>query len=367
MKSKIHELQKRKLKVMSKQIITICVVFILTASAFAQAPNKMSYQAVIRNSSNALVTNQTVSMRISILQGTASGTAVYVETQTPTTNINGLASLEIGAGTVSTGNFAAINWANGPYFIKTETDPVGSTNYSIIGTSQLLSVPYALYAKKAEIDNVQDGDTTYWKVNGNNIYYNQGNVGIGVNNSLISKLTISSNTGAVLRAGINTIPDIFQVTSNGNTFFKNTNGQKIMDITNAGKVGINEASPNSYLTVRGGVGSTIDSSHVLLYNKYYASGSPQLKFYSTNNSSTGCYGIQGLKAGVGSGNIVINESGGYLGIGINSPARTLHVNAVMRLEPIATAPTSPAKGDMYFDSTLNKLRVYDGTTWQNCW
>ncbi|MBC8344609.1 MAG: collagen-like protein [Bacteroidetes bacterium] len=86
-------------------------------------------------------------MRISILQGTVSGTAVYVETQAPTTNDNGLVTIEIGAGTVVSGNFSTIDWTNGPYFIKTETDANGGTTYTITGTSQLLSVPYALYAK----------------------------------------------------------------------------------------------------------------------------------------------------------------------------------------------------------------------------
>jgi hypothetical protein len=117
----------------------------------------MSYQAVIRDNSNALVTNQIVGMQISILQGSANGTAVYVETQTPTTNSNGLVSIEIGGGSVVSGNFATINWANGPYFIKTETDPAGGTNYSITGTSQLLSVPYAQYAEKSGNPILQAG------------------------------------------------------------------------------------------------------------------------------------------------------------------------------------------------------------------
>ncbi|MFM7721999.1 MAG: hypothetical protein ACKO7C_03240, partial [Bacteroidota bacterium] len=125
MKSKIHDYQKINIEVMSKKIISICAAILMTAAVFAQAPNKMSYQAVIRNSSNALVTNSAVGMRISILQTNPSGTAVYVETQTPTTNANGLATLEIGGGTVVSGNFANINWANGPYFVKTETDPTG--------------------------------------------------------------------------------------------------------------------------------------------------------------------------------------------------------------------------------------------------
>lgn len=129
-----------------KKLIVATSLFI-GSLAFAQAPEKMSYQAVVRNTTNNLVTNQPVGMQISILQGSATGTAVYVETQTPTSNANGLVSLEIGGGTVVSGNMATINWANGPYFIKTETDPTGGSSYTITGTSQLLSAPYALYAK----------------------------------------------------------------------------------------------------------------------------------------------------------------------------------------------------------------------------
>jgi hypothetical protein len=124
-------------------LYTTVAALLLTLSSFAQAPEKMSYQAVIRDASNALVTNQQVGMQISILQGE---TAVYEETQTPTSNSNGLVTLEIGTGTIVSGIFSSIDWSAGTYFIKTETDPTGVTNYTITGTSQLLSVPYALYA-----------------------------------------------------------------------------------------------------------------------------------------------------------------------------------------------------------------------------
>jgi hypothetical protein len=132
-----------------KKLITLFAAILITTIVFAQAPNKMSYQAVIRNSSNTLINNQAVGLKISILQNSSTGNAVYVETQTPTTNANGLASIEIGGGAVVTGNFSSINWSNGPYFCKTETDPNGGTNYTITGTSQLLSVPYALYAENS--------------------------------------------------------------------------------------------------------------------------------------------------------------------------------------------------------------------------
>jgi hypothetical protein len=142
-----------------KKIYSIAAALLMTASVFAQSPEKMSYQAIVRDGSNALVTSTTVGMQISILQTTATGTAVYVETQTPTTNANGLVSLEIGTGTVVSGDFTTIDWSNDSYFIKTETDPTGGTSYTITGTSQLLSVPYALHAKTAE--SITGGITHY--------------------------------------------------------------------------------------------------------------------------------------------------------------------------------------------------------------
>ena len=130
-----------------KKLYTLLSSFLITLTLFAQAPEKMSYQAVVRDANNALIINQAVGMRIQILQGSVSGTTVYEETQTPTSNDNGLVTLEIGTGTIVSGMFGTIDWSTGPYFIKTETDPTGATNYTISGTSQLMSVPYALYAK----------------------------------------------------------------------------------------------------------------------------------------------------------------------------------------------------------------------------
>ncbi len=133
-----------------KNIYLTLALIMLTLSIIAQSPEKMSYQAVVRNASNQLITNQSVGMQISILQTTATGTAVYVETHYPTTNANGLVTVEIGTGTVISGDFTTINWASDTYFIKTETDINGGSNYTITGTSQLLSVAYALHAKTAE-------------------------------------------------------------------------------------------------------------------------------------------------------------------------------------------------------------------------
>jgi uncharacterized protein (TIGR02145 family) len=134
------------------KIYTLVSAVLLSISLLAQAPTKMSYQSVIRGANNTLVIEKTVGVRISILQGNESGSSVYSELHTPTTNSNGLASLSIGGGKNTTGDFAKIDWSKGPYFVKTETDVAGGTNYSTTSTSQLLSVPYALYA-----DNIMSG------------------------------------------------------------------------------------------------------------------------------------------------------------------------------------------------------------------
>ncbi len=117
------------------------------------APHAFKYQAVARDASGNPLTNQNVSFRISILQGSATGAAVYQETQTTTTNQFGLSNLEIGMGNVVSGSFDSIQWGNGTYFVKIEMDASGGTNYALMGTSQMLSVPYSLYAENA--GNVQ--------------------------------------------------------------------------------------------------------------------------------------------------------------------------------------------------------------------
>ena len=133
-----------------RKLTTFILTMLCAATLFAQAPEKFTYQAVVRNANNTLVASSQVGVRVSILQGSTSGSAVYVETQTATTNANGLMTLSIGGGSVQQGSFANINWANGPFFLKTETDPNGGSNYTVTSAQQLLSVPYALYAKTAE-------------------------------------------------------------------------------------------------------------------------------------------------------------------------------------------------------------------------
>ena len=158
----------------------ICIILFLLGTYLlvsAQTPEKISYQAIMRNANNELLQNKLVGMQISILKSSITGVPIYSETHQPITNENGLVTLEIGKGTVMNGSFNTIDWANGPYFLRTQTDINGGSNYTITGTSELLSVPYALYAKRAA-----NGVVAYGNID------SQGNRSAGSNNFSVTKV-----------------------------------------------------------------------------------------------------------------------------------------------------------------------------------
>ncbi|MEJ6796559.1 MAG: DUF1566 domain-containing protein [Flavobacteriales bacterium] len=131
---------------MKRILLSFIAIAIATLSSFGQSPEGFKYQAVIRDAGNLILTNQAVGMQLTIQQGSIGGTAVYTEAFSPTSNAFGLVNLEIGTG-MSTDDFTIIDWANGPYFMETAVDITGGMTYEVMGTSQLMSVPYALYAK----------------------------------------------------------------------------------------------------------------------------------------------------------------------------------------------------------------------------
>ena len=219
------------------------VALLLTSSSFAQAPEKMSYQVVIRDANNALVTSQQIGMQITILQV---NTAVYEETHTPTSNTNGLVSLEIGTGTVISGSFTAIDWSVDTYFIKTETDPIGGTNYTITGTSQLLSVPYALYAETSN-------DTPAVALNTAKVSYTEAavsaNIAVSANTA---KTVISSEQSDAILANTAKV-GYTQPTYLVNNFYEELGGY-IIEVSTSGKHGIvaarlDQGTSNWYNTI----------------------------------------------------------------------------------------------------------------------
>ena len=146
---------------MKKIILLIFCVAITCSSIFSQIPEGFKYQAVVRDGSNTILNNQSVGMRMTILQGAIGGVVVYSETFSTSTNAYGLVNLDIGTGT-SSYDFSLIDWSSGPYFIETAVDLTGGSSYVVMGTSQLMSVPFAHYSKISESsinDQVDDADS----------------------------------------------------------------------------------------------------------------------------------------------------------------------------------------------------------------
>ena len=133
-----------------KYIFTLISLVLFGLNTFAQTPEKMSYQAVIRDHNNGILQNAKVNIRIIIRQGTSSGSIAFSEVHNTTTNKNGLVSLQIGDGKNEDGDFSSIDWSKGPYFIETQWDPENTSDPSITGVTEILSVPYALHAKSAD-------------------------------------------------------------------------------------------------------------------------------------------------------------------------------------------------------------------------
>ena len=201
-----------------KKTFVILLAIVLTAGVFAQSPQKMSYQAVIRNSNGLLISNTQIGMEINIRQGSASGAVVYTETQTPNTNANGLVSIEIGGGTA----FSTLNWANNTYYLETKTAVVQPlTTYTITGVSQLLSVPYALHARTAEsitgtiteTDPVYTGSQAFHITSGDiTDLSNLSGINTGDQNGSETKVTAGTN---VTVTGTGTISSPYVVNATG--------------------------------------------------------------------------------------------------------------------------------------------------------
>ena len=135
---------------MKNTIFTFAAIFLSTLFLRGQAPGLVSYQTIIRNNDNELISNKVVGIRISILKDNPNGIPVYQERHYVQTNLNGLAYLVIGGGTPIKGKFSDIDWSTGPYYIQSETDINGGQDYKIAVFTQILSVPYAIHSKTAE-------------------------------------------------------------------------------------------------------------------------------------------------------------------------------------------------------------------------
>jgi hypothetical protein len=186
-----------------KKLVLSLITMLTVLSGMAQAPNMFKYQAVARNTAGDLIANQTVSFEISILQNSSGGSPVYTETHVATTNQHGLVNLNVGGGAVTFGTFSTIDWGAAIYFIQVKMDPLGGSAYVLMGSSQLLSVPYALNAKTvssidwSDVTNVPadlaDGDDNSGSADWSTLTGKPAGFSDNVDNDVIAGLTCSIN------------------------------------------------------------------------------------------------------------------------------------------------------------------------------
>ncbi|MEM9823656.1 MAG: hypothetical protein AAF985_21400, partial [Bacteroidota bacterium] len=232
----------------------------------AQAPQSFNYQGIARDLSGNPITNQSIELRISILRNSPNGDELYKETFSSTTTDLGLFNLQIGTGMVVNGVFENINWGEADHFLQIELDENGGNNYQLIGTSQLLSVPYALYAESG-------GE---WRKFNDGIFYNNGSVRIGQNNgqpfNSIPTLNLFGDNNPdnfILRleqGGEGVRKGIFfgspLSNSSARVFLENNvfsigransiSNNKMLNFNISGNIGINETDPKSKLHIKEG-------------------------------------------------------------------------------------------------------------------
>lgn len=291
---------------MTKYLISICCLLNIS-TFFAQAPESFKYQAVARDLSGQTVNNSTISLRLSILNESANGSVVFQETQSVLTNDFGLFAVSIGEGILTAGNFSGINWAEGEKFLKVETDFTGGAVYNEMGTSQLLSVPYALYAKYAGTAFLPNGtfagNTSFWNgnewvINNSNIYNNGNFVGLGTNSPL-QKLDIRGqvnisldssymiNNNAVLNTrGTNNLNIGFQAGMNTTIGFHNVHVGTFSGMSNT--IG----SQNSFIGSETGV-----NNYDGMMNSFFGRRAGFLNIAGNENTFIGCYAGQNNSTG----------------------------------------------------------------------
>lgn len=320
-----------------KRILPLFFVLI-SATLFAQSPNAFNYQAVVRDVSGNVLANQAVGLRLGILQGSQTGSVVYQESFTPTTNPFGLANVVVGTGTIMNGNFSTIDWGNGPYFIQVAVDPNGGTAYAVLGASQLLSVPYALHAKNVPTNlsqlsndagfitsaNDADADPTNELQtlalsgsnlsisNGNSVTlptsggggntldaaYNQGGAGLG--------RSITVNAGEV---------DLVTATTMGNALHvENTNTGTALHVeaTNAANTfSAIQAETNSSSTAAAAIVGSTSGAAWALTGQAEANSTAQAAIYGSNLRTNGGHGVRGVGF-----NGTVGETNNQAGFGV---------------------------------------------------
>ncbi|WP_276132727.1 hypothetical protein [Polluticoccus soli] len=303
---------------MKRIILLALTLTITTIGAWAQAPQKFNYQGIARNASGAPLASQALGLRLTIIDGSPSGTTVYQETFTVTTNAYGLYNVQVGDGTVVSGTFNTIDWANGNKYIQVEADPTGGTTYANLGTSQLISAPYAVYANNAGTATM-GGDVTgistaanVTKIQGRNVSATAPTAGQALTWDAGTSSWIPLNTG--VSGTLNYIPKFTSTTAIGNSqLFDNGTSVGIgtTSPTASNKLQVvNAASTPSQHAVHGISGAAASGS-ITINSALYGESSTGIGVAGVGQANDGVFGysLSGTAAGVEGFNSAANGAG----------------------------------------------------------
>lgn len=313
------------------------LLFALFLSLFfiAQVPQGFSYQAIAFNSAGQPVVNGDISVRISIIDNTATGAVLYTETHSKATNSKGLVNLNIGQGVPNSGSFSGINWALNPKFIKVEIDPTGGSNYISVGVNQLMSVPYAMIAGKTA-----SGDGIWAKNSTNRLAYNDGDIEVGQNGSAI---WLTSTSGKKFKLSVD------------------ESGKLSLPIDSA-KINIpnqlflygsfNNWDVNSALEMRLKIGEKFNEKSFLGY-KYFTSGT-KLKFLSAKDSSSS-YGFNGNNLVFNGGTEYTIPANGFYEVSALTDSKTAFIINVQSAAPSKSYSSGVGNSSFSYNPSTNKF------------
>lgn len=294
-----------------KKIFSFIYLFLLLATAYAQ-PQGINYQAVARNTGGAVISNQNVGVRISIIDGTPTGILEYAETFNTTTNQFGLFNIVIGSGTPTAGSFSSVTWsASSNKYVKVEVDPAGGTSYIDMGTNQLQSVPYALYAPSSGVTGSGTANAVA-KYTGTNTLGNSSITDDGTTTSVNGKLNVTNSNGSVTLTDPNASIQFPSVTSSAppimylfNSGTSNSDRMVIGHSPAYSNWGLEYSDLTDVWNFKGAglTGVSIDPyySQLSIVGNSYA---PRLNF---NTSSSGGHNFS-ISAGYGSGDFTIDDN-----------------------------------------------------------